>query len=841
MPLISIKKRRDYVVKLGEIVEGSAYLFAHTHEEKTKETLKEHLDKVIEYYKILYKEKHLDIVNQRFQDVLGNSPLFEELLEGALYLHDIGKINLNFQCAKMESKYFIKESREYKDHALLSAYIYIDYYFEKFKQQKYSNAELKKVIPLLILNAYVISRHHSDFSSLKVFEEALVGLLAKIEEDDYLTKQLIRKPKLTEKRIQKFFDITFQVTQKEDWGTADAYIYTRWLYSVLVACDFYATSEYMTDMPISDFGLLVNKDLWFNTYENTSVYKSIQSYQRECPNKDLDQFTPINALRSELFLEAEHNFKKEPDAPIYYLEAPTGSGKTNTSIHIVLELLNKDVALSKVFYIFPFNTLAEQTYKSLTKTFGENVQVSKEITVVNAITPIKNKKGEEEDEIDYSQMLLDRQFFHYPVVITSHIQLFNLLFESSRDQAGGLYQLSNSVIIIDEVQAYKNTLWTEIIGFFRSYAKLLNLRIIIMSATLPHLGNLIGAVDIVPLIQNRERYFGHPLFKNRVKLDFSLLDAEDVLEEMTEKILDYDKVESKILVEFIKKKSAANYYHKMMELQEEGLIHKEIMLITGDDFKWEREKCIEVVKQKKNVLLIATQVIEAGVDIDMDIGFKDISLLDAEEQFLGRINRSCLRSECKAYFFNLDEAATIYKGDYRKQKRFTVLEQASRLILENKNFRPYYEAIIQEVKAYGLSQNSNNLKVFLKEQVGELDSNKIAKRMTLIEEDICPISIFLAREVTIEKDGKCVVINGAEIWEQYVNLIKDKSLPYAQRKVELSNLSEVMTCFIWKVNNRGQSYNERIGDLYYIEDGEKYFTNGKFDREKLSESSYELL
>ena len=140
-----------------------------------------------------------------------------------------------------------------------------------------------------------------------------------------------------------------------------------------------------------------------------------------------------------------------------------------------------------------------------------------------------------------------------------------------------------------------------------------------------------------------------------------------------------------------------------------------------------------------------------------------------------------------------------------------------------------------------LSQNSNNLKVFLKEQVGELDSNKIAKRMTLIEEDICPISIFLAREVTIEKDGKCVVINGAEIWEQYVNLIKDKSLPYAQRKVELSNLSEVMTCFIWKVNNRGQSYNERIGDLYYIEDGEKYFTNGKFDREKLSESSYELL
>ncbi len=52
-----------------------------------------------------------------------------------------------------------------------------------------------------------------------------------------------------------------------------------------------------------------------------------------------------------------------------------------------------------------------------------------------------------------------------------------------------------------------------------------------------------------------------------------------------------------------------------------------------------------------DVIVVATQVIEAGVDIDMDIGFKDISTLDSEEQFLGRINRSCSRTDCWAYFF----------------------------------------------------------------------------------------------------------------------------------------------------------------------------------------------
>lgn len=51
----------------------------------------------------------------------------------------------------------------------------------------------------------------------------------------------------------------------------------------------------------------------------------------------------------------------------------------------------------------------------------------------------------------------------------------------------------------------------------------------------------------------------------------------------------------------------------------------------------------------KDLILVATQVIEAGVDIDMDVGYKNISLLDSEEQFLGRINRSCKRKGM-AYF-----------------------------------------------------------------------------------------------------------------------------------------------------------------------------------------------
>lgn len=68
----------------------------------------------------------------------------------------------------------------------------------------------------------------------------------------------------------------------------------------------------------------------------------------------------------------------------------------------------------------------------------------------------------------------------------------------------------------------------------------------------------------------------------------------------------------------------------------------QIEYLSGDDSIAERKRILDKVKKATDtIILVSTQVIEAGVDIDMDIGYKNISKLDSEEQFLGRINRSC--------------------------------------------------------------------------------------------------------------------------------------------------------------------------------------------------------
>lgn len=194
-----------------------------------------------------------------------------------------------------------------------------------------------------------------------------------------------------------------------------------------------------------------------------------------------------------MFLEAEQNLGKNIKENILFLEAPTGSGKTITSINLALKLLEKNRELNKIFYIFPFNTLVEQTNASLREIFQGSF-LEENISVINSITPIKEVENEDgRDQIDYERSLLNRQFIHSPIVLTTHVHFFENLFGIDRESSFALPHLANSVVIMDEIQSYKNKIWKEIIIFLKKYAEILNIKIIIMSATLPNLSFLLNS------------------------------------------------------------------------------------------------------------------------------------------------------------------------------------------------------------------------------------------------------------------------------------------------------------------------------------------------------------
>ncbi len=282
------------------------------------------------------------------------------------------------------------------------------------------------------------------------------------------------------------------------------------------------------------------------------------------------------------------------------------------------------------------------------------------------------------------------------------------------------------------------------------------------------------------------------------------------------------------MIEFISKKSAEKFYGMLTDTK----IDCETLFMSGDSSIWERQKIIEKLSKLKSVILVATQVIEAGVDIDMDIGYKDCSKLDSEEQFMGRINRSC-KGEGIVYFFNLDSARMVYKdGDIRVDTEFTVMKTDMQEILRTKNFSDYYGEILEIERNNKKSENENNIVHFFKKEVGQLAYPKVSDKMHLIDEQREMMNVFLSRTLTLSATEK---ICGDEIWQEYESLLHDQGMDYSEQRVRLHEIKCKMKMFVYQIE-KGNTFAwdeyEAIGDIYFIKDGDSYFENGVLNREK---------
>jgi CRISPR-associated endonuclease/helicase Cas3 len=612
------------------------------------------------------------------------------------------------------------------------------------------------------------------------------------------------------------------------------YLYYRLAYSLLVSSDYYATTEFMNGKRFDIIGNSLSIQNLKDDYNNCELMKKIRFYEKNKVNKSFKDITDINDLRCELFLESEKTLLDNLDKNIYFLEAPTGSGKSNTAINLSFHLM-KDKG--KIFYIYPFNTLVEQNKKTLDKLFT-NDKYKRQIVVVNSLTPLPSGRTEEDSTEYYQKQLLDRQFLNYPIILSTHVSFFNLLFGSQKEDIFGFHQLCNSVIVLDEIQSYRNKLWSEIIIMLNACAKLLNIKIIIMSATLPNLEKLSNQKQIIQrLLLDSSTYFSHKLFKDRVKIHYDLLDQEVSLQLLKQHIIKQQDKDKKILVEFLTKRTAYEFYDLLKNSKK---IKCDVQCITGDDSLIEREKILKPIRegQISNLILISTQVIEAGVDIDMDIGYKNISLLDSEEQFLGRINRSCKKNG-EVYFFNYDNYHNIYKNDIRTNDSLVLNNIEMKKILLNKNFNQYYDKIIELLKR-NFNQRSNEVGIdyFINELVYKLNYEEISKRMKLIDDSDWEINIVLCRKLKLE-DGS--ILDGWEIWNSYKKLLLNNNIDYAKKQVKLIEIKTKLNYFIYKVNkNIDIQYNDVIGELYCVEDGNKYFKNEKLDRNQFNDN-YDII
>lgn len=813
---------------MNKLISTNIPLYAHT-KRNSVETIQEHSDNVLAIFNNLNNEKdilgkvryiltNLNICNKKGKSInLKNETIdiIINLFIKAIYYHDIGKVNPAFQIKKMNNKNIIdkdiKNSAEFinTNHSPLSASIYVNNFIKDIND--INNKEEKAFAGLcLYAFSYVIYNHHGDLENFSDF----------IDYDNFNNKVSIfnSKPEYTvflkdnidiKQNPNNYIKIVTE--SKLEYNGYLFFIMIKLLQSSINVSDFIATGKFYNDDKNNKVSIKVINNITDikKDYYNHEIYKSNMKY---ADDKTDVTISPINKLRSKMFLEATENLSKNYDSNIYLLEMPTGAGKTFTSINLTLDTIDYS-GQDKLVYVFPFNTLVDQTKQVL----DDAIKNSIDFEVINSIYPIDDSSK------DYSDILLNRQMWNYEGIITSHVSLFEVLISGKREASLAFLNLMDTMFVLDEIQTYKNDIWTETIEYIHTFNEVMNSKTLIMSATNPYLYSLIqkqeikDKINVTKLIKDPSVYFQAREFKDRVIMNDSLVDSKitypRLLLEVKKEIVLRRSLEAgnhKVLIEFIKKQSAQEF-EQYLRVQYRKNKNTLILEIDGDTPLYMRKEIINRVKAEKDkdIILISTQIIEAGVDIDMDIGFKDISTIDSEEQFMGRINRSSSKSNCRAFFFDIDIESKIYRGDLRLGK--TLREKKYWDIVKNKEFFKYYEEIFNIIRYINNRYDDNNLGEFYLD-LKLCKFNDVYDRMKLI--DTKTFSVFIPKKVII--DSK--IIDGDMIWNEYMSLYDNKHMPYAEKRIKLKNMEEKLSYFTFNIYGEGLSGIDKVAGMYYIDD-----------------------
>ena len=401
-----------------------------------KETLQEHIELANKYFKKIIEYKNLKPFFERIKNILNlknqEEELYYKMIDDVVNFHDFGKVNSQFQIDKMLNEEILKMEDKYNisgvlgsDHSLLSASMFIAYYFGKITDL-IEIVETKKIVILfeiLFALSYVISKHHGNLDSFEEYIEKLSrnndeNILKELKNISVSNGGILLQAFLEKETITIFFNFieTYisERKKKENISSHEVmsiFVFTKMMFSLLVASDYYSTNEFMQEIKYENFGNMGNIDTIKKEYENSEIIKSIRDKEKNGIPNDED----INNFRTKIFLEAEKNLEKNKDSNIFFLEAPTGSGKSNTALNLSLKLLSEN--RRKIFYVYPFNTLVEQNMNTLKIIFGNNEEAIKNITVVNSITALTNKDSMDIPIEEYSDILMDRQFLNYPFIL----------------------------------------------------------------------------------------------------------------------------------------------------------------------------------------------------------------------------------------------------------------------------------------------------------------------------------------------------------------------------------------------------------------------------------------
>lgn len=413
---------------------------------------------------------------------------------------------------------------------------------------------------------------------------------------------------------------------------------TRMLFSALVDADSLATEQFYAKAR----GVAVNRG---KHSKISALNVCLKAHLAEIQAKAEAEPLPINDLRRHIL---DHALGKAALMPgLMTLTVPTGGGKTLTSLAFALEHAER-YDLDRVIIVAPYQVVIEQTAAVCRKALAgpdgaENIadvlehHVAFEWEKVGEAKPKGEKDGpaEDSDSRDVADKLRRAaENWDVPVVVTTAVQFFESLFANRRSPCRKLHNIAKSVVILDEVQTLPLKLLLPTLAALDELARHYNTTIILCTATQPALqksAEFPGGLDLLP---ERE------LAPDPVSIYRALKRVE--VEVRTDKVSDDEIVarfaeQPQMLCVVNTRAHARRLFDRIAGL--DGKVHLTTLMCPRH-----RRQVLEEVRRKlevgEPVRLVATSLIEAGVDISFPEAWRAATGADSAMQTAGRVNRS---------------------------------------------------------------------------------------------------------------------------------------------------------------------------------------------------------
>lgn len=351
----------------------------------------------------------------------------------------------------------------------------------------------------------------------------------------------------------------------------------------------------------------------------------------------------VNAIRNQV----QQQCIKMSDTEIgfYSLTVPTGGGKTLSSLVWAMKHAIRN-GLKRIIIAIPYTSIIVQTASVLRSIFGEE----------NVLEHHSNVDPEHiKDERLQEKMKLATENWDYPIIVTTNVQLFESMFSNKPSVCRKLHNIVNSVVILDEVQTLPMDYLQPVVDSLKTYHKLFNVSFLFTTASQPVLSGLIEGcnpkatfrgIDHITEIIPREFKLHDKLRRVKLCINNEGKTYDDVADMLCK--------HKRVLCIVNTRRDAKEIYKR---LPQEGITLHLSKMMCPEHIRETIDTIKNSLKTEGNEIIrvVSTQLIEAGVDMDFPVVFREETGLDSILQAAGRCNREGRLKLSTTFVFSLSK------------------------------------------------------------------------------------------------------------------------------------------------------------------------------------------